>query len=200
MSIAWHARVAGVPKVSLTISGEQISVRFATESGPAKANPDTSEVELELDARMSDPSTLPATIKPGAVVIATVGGVEYLLRLVGSIDTRIQAAVNVTGEKIRFAAIELTSWTRTRSTKTGETATGAPLVTTAPATIKGHFFWLTERSRIDYRADAAAILLTPIGQAEAGDTLEHETYGRFIALENAPTPLGTHDRVEMKRA
>jgi hypothetical protein len=200
MSPAWHSRVASVPKNTLVIAGETISVRFDTDSEAARPNPDTGEVELQLDARMSDPSILPAAITPGAVTIATVNGVEYLLRLVGSIDTRIQAAVKVTGEKIRFAAIELQAWTRTRSTKTGETATGAPIVTIADTAIKAHFQWLTERSKQDYRADAAAILLTPTGEAQAGDILVHGTYGRFIALDGAPTPLGSHDRIEVKRA
>jgi hypothetical protein len=194
---AWHANVPGVPLHQLTLGGETVQVRFATSK--ARASPGLEE--WQLDARMSNPAALPSSAAPGDTTTVTMDGTTYLLQLVGSVDTRIQAAVNATGEKIRFLALEWLDWTVTRTTQTGtDPDTGAPTTTTSEVTVGGHFAWLAGRDQVNYRADTAGILTTLPGQLKAGDRVEHATFGAFIVSEASPRAYRGLDQAEVRRA
>lgn len=194
---AWHANVPGVPLHALTLGGETVEVRFATSK--ARASPGLEE--WQLDARMSNPAALPASAAPGDTTTVEIDGTTYLLQLVGSVDTRIQAAVNATGEKIRFLALEWMDWTVTRTTQTGtDPDTGAPTTTTSEITVGGHFAWLAGRDAVNYRADTAGILTTLPGQLKVGDRVEHATFGAFLVSEASPRAYRGLDQSEVRRA
>lgn len=194
---AWHANVPGVPLHQVTLGGETVQVRFATSK--ARASPGLEE--WKLDARMSNPATLPATAAPGDTTTVALDGTTYLLQLVGSIDTRIQAAVDATGEKIRFLALEWLDWTVTRTTQTGtDPDTGAPTTTTSQVTVGGHFAWLAGRDPVNYRADTAGILTTLPSQLKVGDRVELATFGAFIVSEASPRAYRGLDQAEVRRA
>ena len=204
MSKAWTAHVPGVPKHTLTLAGETLSVRFLPAEARAGPLPDTGLVQFdELDARLSDPATLPAAVTPGTTTVATIDGTRYLLRLVGSIDTRIQAAINATGEAVRFTALEWLDWTVNRETRAGSNPdTGAPVTTRAnlPQPAGGHFAWAGQRDRADYEAATEAVLVTLPGTLQAGDRITHATFGTFQVSEASPKAHGPFDLVELRRA
>ena len=194
---AWHANVPGVPLHTLTLGGETVQVRFATSK--ARASPGLEE--WQLDARMSNPAVLPTAATPGGTTTVALDGTTYLLQLVGSIDTRIQAAVDATGEKIRFLALEWLDWTVTRTAQTGtDPDTGAPTTTTSEVTVGSHFAWLAGRDPVNYRADTTGILTTLPGKVQVGDRVEHATFGAFIVSEASPRAYRGLDQSEVRRA
>lgn len=94
------------------------------------------------------------------------------------------------------------SWSRSRPTAgTRDSETGAPTPgTPSTSTFKAWFSWLSEREKQDYQADAAAILLTPPGALQGGDTVTNVGLGRFVVLDGGVKNMGEHDRVEVRRS
>ena len=113
MGTAWHAKVAGIPKITLSFHtgpGEftDVLVRLSENHSLAvrallrpEAGADTSE--LVLDAQCSKPTTLPANVKPGMTTDVTINGIEGTARLLPTVDARHDAVVRATGQRIRLA-------------------------------------------------------------------------------------------------